>query len=307
MPPVTPPPFAVECACGAWARGQRQAKAQALTCAGCGRTVFVFPAAASVFGAAAPPPPAEWPSRLRPWLAPVASAVLALAVAGLIVAAIIRGHRPAGPTISETAAVNFLSERLAAARTALEEGSYHLARDELDAARSLLVQHPRAVPADRARQLTRWRRQADVLADLLSESVSEIVQHSVGRADKEWDAIFRERYAGKSLVLDTRVYRDAAGHYHADYHLEAAGAVGEWDFEKLRLFETLPLQQPQRLVFGFRLRAIRRLTRDRWTVVPEPDSGVLLTDPIVLTGLSVPVDNELTDLMRRQAQWAPDE
>ena len=96
----------------------------------------------------------------------------------------------------------------------------------------------------------------------------------------------------KSLVLDARVYRDVAGRYHVDYHLEAAGAIGAWDFDKLRLFENLPLQQPQRLFFGFRLRAIRRLARDRWTVIPEPDSGVLLTDPLVLTGLSIPVDDD---------------
>jgi hypothetical protein len=310
MPSATPTTFAVECTCGTWARGNREAQPQVLTCAGCGRPVFVFPAAASVFGSAAVPPPvAPWRSRVRYWLPPVAAAVLAVAVIGFVIAAIVRGHRPADAAdadISEIKAINVLGDRLSAARVALEEGSYRLARTELDNARKLWDRHPRALGAEQARQLNRWRRQADLLADLLPESAAEILNHSVGRADKEWDAIFQERYASKSLVLDTRVYRDAAAHYHVDYHLEAAGAVGEWEFDQLKLFERLPLQQPQRLFFGFRLRAIRRLSRDRWSVVPEPDSGVLLSDQLMLTGLSVPQDEELYDVMRRQMKWDSD-
>jgi len=238
-----------------------------LTCAGCGRPVFIFPAAASVFGAGVAPKPPAWPLRARLWLVPTAAALLALVVVGLVIAAIFRGHRPTDSVdanISEIRATNILTNRLAAARAALEDGSYRLARDELTIGRDLLSRHPRALSADQARQLARWRRQADLLADLLPESVAEIVAHSVGRAEKEWDSIFRERYAGKSLVLDTRVTRSAAGHYDVDYQLEAAGAVGAWDFERFRLFEVLPLQQPQRL------------------------------------------DEDLTEVMRRQAKWDSD-
>jgi hypothetical protein len=311
MPPAAPSTFAIECACGAWARGVRQPKPQVLTCAGCGKPVFVFPAAASMFGQAIPAATAEWPARLRFWLPPAAAAVLALAVVGVVIAAIVRSHRPAAdpspePDVSEARAGTLLNERFAAARSALEEGSYHLARDHLDAARDVAARYPRALDADRARELFRWRRQADLLADLLSESVTEVIRQSVGRADKEWEAVFHERYAGKAVVLDTRVFRDAAGHVHVDYRLEAAGGVGDWDLDKLRLLEALPLQQPQRLFFGFRLRTVRRLTRDHWTVVPDPSSGVLLTDPIVLTGLSIPADDSLGEVLRRQAQWDSD-
>src|SRR5438270_4867263 len=221
MPAATPLPFAVECVCGAWARGERQPKPQVLTCAGCGKTIFIFPAAATVFSVAAPPRAPEWRSRLRIWLPPVAAAVLAVGVVGTVVTAIVRGHRAGDADVSEARATSLLNDRLAAARAALEEGSYRLARQELDTARDLLARNPRALPPDQARQLSRWRRQADLLGDLLPESIAEIVHHSVGRADKEWDAIFRERYAGKSLVLDARVYRDVAGHHHVDYRLEA--------------------------------------------------------------------------------------
>jgi hypothetical protein len=308
MPPPATLPFAVECICGTWARGARQPKPQILACAGCGRPVFIFPAVASVFGDAAPIPSPQWRSQLQFWRLPALAAVLAFAVVCLVIGAIVRSQRPtdAGPNVSELRAPKLLADRLAAARSALEEGSYRLARAELDAGRDLLVRHPQALPPDQARQLIRWRRQADLLGDLLPESISEIVTHSVGRADKEWDATFRERYAGKSVVLDTRVCRTAAGLYDVDYHLEAAGAVGEWDLDKLRLLDGLPLQQPQRMVFGFRLQAIRRLSRDRWTVIPDPASGVLLTDPIMLTGLSMPADEALNEVLRRQAKWDSD-
>src|SRR5438034_1362693 len=132
MAPAAPPTFAVQCACGTWARGDRQPKPQVLTCAGCGRPVFVFPAAASVFGSAAAPAPASaWQSRLRFWLPPAAAAVLALAVVGMVIATIVRGYRPAvsataGPDVSDTRATILLNDRLSAAKAALEEGSYRL-------------------------------------------------------------------------------------------------------------------------------------------------------------------------------------
>jgi hypothetical protein len=308
MPAAVPPSFAIECACGTWSRGDRQAKSQILTCPGCGKPVFVFPAAASMFGPAVPTGPANWSKRLGYWLPPAAAAVLALVVVGVVIAAIVRGRRPAAdspsiPQVSASRAAIILNEKWSAARTALEEGSYHTARTELNTALGLAGRHPGLLDVDRTAQLTRWQRQADLLADLLGESIGDVVRLSIARADREWDAIFRERYFGKSVILDTHVVRETGGHVRVDYHLEAAGAVGEWDLDKLRLLEQLPLEQPQRMLFGFRLRSVRRLARDRWAVVPEPASGVLLTDPEVLAGISVTSDEELIEVLRRQLRW----
>jgi hypothetical protein len=205
--------------------------------------------------------------------------------------------------LSEDRAAQLIADHLDAARAAVADGSYRTAHRELDAASDLHARFPRQLEPGKARELLSWRPQVALLADLLSESVSEIVRHSIGLADREWDAVFRERYAGRSLLLDARVFRDAAGRYRVDYHLEAAGAVGVWEFERFRLFERLPLAQPQRLLFGFRLQSVRRTARDRWVVVPEPDSGVLLTEPLMLAGLSVPTDAELLDVLKRQAEW----
>jgi hypothetical protein len=310
MHPASPPSFAVECACGAWARGARLSRHQVLACARCGRTLFVFPYTPPPFAGLAGAAPswvgaATWRGRLRFWLAPAGAALLALAVVGAAIFAIVRDLRPATPArpLSEAQAAQLLSDRLDAARAALADGSYHVARRELDTAAELYARFPRQLDADKARALARWQRQAALLADLLPESVTEVMRHSLGLDAREWDAVFRERYAGRSLLLDARVYRDAAGHYRIDYHLEAAGAVGVWEFDRLKLFERLPLTHPQRLLFGFRLQAVGRTARDRWAVVPEPDSGVLLTDPVMLAGLSVPADAELLEVLKRQAEW----
>ncbi len=306
----TPPPFAVECACGTWARGPRRPQSQILTCTNCGRPVFVFPASPPPFVAAGASGRGALGPWLRFWLPPAAAALLAVALVGAVIAALVRGYRPpdaAEPPLTELRAGPLIGDRLDAARTALLEGSYRVARQELDAAHALHLRFPQLLlPADRYRQLRQWRPQSGLLADLLSESVGEIFRHSIGLADREWDSLFRERYQGRSVLLDARVFRDAGGHYRIDYQLEAAGVAGVWDCDHLRLFERLPLQAPQRLLFGFRLDAIRRPAKDRWVVTPQPDSGVLITDPLLLGGLSIPVDADILEVLRRQATWDVD-
>ena len=141
---------------------------------------------------------------------------------------------------------------------------------------------------------------------MLGESLGEIFEHSLGLDEREWQAAFRERYAGKAFVLDTRVWRDAGGHLRIDYQLNGGGLPGDWDVEAFALFRQLPLAYPQRLVFGARLAEIARTGRDRWRVRPEPDSGVLITEPAVAAGLSLPLDEEIRSVLRRQAGWATD-
>src|SRR5207237_421122 len=108
------------------------------------------------------------------------------------------GARPpaaaeSGPHLHQLRPAGLRLPRLATARTALLEGSYRVARQELDAAHALHLRFPHLLlPADRYRQLRQWRPQAGLLADLLSESVGEIFRHSVGLADREWDSLFRE-------------------------------------------------------------------------------------------------------------------
>jgi hypothetical protein len=109
------------------------------------------------------------------------------------------------------------------------------------------------------------------------------------------------------VIIDARLFRDSNGRYHIDYQLEAGGVAGEWDLQNLALLQRLPLQQPQRVFLGVRLADVSRTSRDRWTVRPAPNSGVLFTDPTLLAGLSLAVDHELATIIRRQAAWGADE
>jgi hypothetical protein len=305
------PMFAVDCVCGGRARGERQSKRLIVVCSGCGRSLFIYPHSTTPFETAGASAVVgqhrgRWPERLRFWLGPAAAGLVALAVVGAILIGVVREYRPANTSPSfptPERAERLLAEQIEFIRAALADGSYRTALRELDVAAKLGNQVPVHAQLVGTPRLVRWRQQIALLADLLPETVNEIVRHSVGLPDREWDTLFRERYAGRSLLLDAHVFREATGHYRIDYHLDAAGAHGVWEFDQFRLFERLPLAQPQRLLFGFRLQSVRRTARDRWAVIPEPESGVLLTDPMLLTGLSVPADDALADVLKRQAAW----
>src|SRR4051794_156423 len=149
MPLAVPNTFAIECGCGAWSRGERQPKAQVVTCAGCGKPVFVLPAAESVFGPVLPIR-RNWSGQRPVWLLPAVSGVLALTVVAIIISAFVRRQRPTGTHVAAAVAspaqvTDLLEQRLTAARLALEGGSFRVARDELDAARDLAARCPGAL------------------------------------------------------------------------------------------------------------------------------------------------------------------
>jgi hypothetical protein len=318
MPAPTSAAYAIECACGAVARGDRSAVQQIVRCGRCGQDIFVFPI---------PPLPAELasgvqtgggpsrlpaiPPRVQFWFSPVVAGLAALVVVAAIIGAILHFHRTPGTRethepLTAGRAAQQLDTHEQIIRTALTEGSFRLALGELETARGLHAQFPGILSAERREQFRQWQGQAKLLADLLGESLGEIFEHSLGMDEREWRAAFRERYAGKAFVLDTRVWRDAGGHLRIDYQLSGGGLPGDWDVEAFTLFRQLPLAYPQRLVFGARLAEVSRTGRDRWHVRPEADSGVLISDPEVAAGLSLPLDEEVRAVLRRQAGWAAD-
>jgi hypothetical protein len=318
MAAAAPPAFAVECRCGAVARGDRTAAAQTVRCGRCGRDLFVFPVPplpAELIGTAPPPAPLRSTIAVPPhvglWLPPVVAGVAALIVVAAVVVAIVRAHREPDPaaaddSLTPTRAALRLDTHEQIVRAALADGSFRLARQELDAARRLHGRFPRLLATDRLEQFRQWHRQTALLADLLAEPIGDVFAHSLGLDDREWQAAFADRYAGKAFVLDTRVWRDAAGRVTIDYHLAGGGLTGDWDVAEFGLFRQLPLAQPQRLVFGARLADVVRTGRDRWKARPDPESGVLITDPSVAAGLSLPMDDDTRAVLRRQAAWAAD-
>jgi hypothetical protein len=73
--------------------------------------------------------------------------------------------------------------------------------------------------------------------------------------------------------------------------------------QDFKLFQRLPLQESQRLIFAARLTDIHQ-AGGVWMVRLEPDSGVLLTDTEATSiSTGVPVDAALQDVIQRQTAW----
>src|SRR5436190_21182961 len=119
MPAPASAAYAVECPCGAVARGDRAAVQQIVRCGRCGQELFVFPV---------PPLPAELagdaaagaahsrlptiPPRVRFWFSPALAGLVALIVVAAVVGAILRAHRTQGARDA--------AEPLSATRAALQ-------------------------------------------------------------------------------------------------------------------------------------------------------------------------------------------
>src|SRR5436305_2020160 len=148
MPAPASAAYAVECSCGAVARGDRSAVQQLVRCGRCGQELFVFPI---------PPLPAELacgvmsdgqsripaiPPHVRFWFSPILAGLAALLVVAAVVGAILRTHRTPGtrethePLTPARAALQFDTHEQII-RSALTEGSFRLALRELETARGL--------------------------------------------------------------------------------------------------------------------------------------------------------------------------
>lgn len=310
--------FEVECRCGALSRGARMARSQTLTCVQCGQRLFVFPRSpfwsesdSSAMIDTSPEHPAlalSLPAPVRFWIGPAVAATVALVVVSVVIAAWVRSHRSASTNDAQFATTesNDLLRHYEAAQAALAEGAYRTAAMHLDEIHRSRPRFSRVVLPESDQDLERRRKQVELLANLSSESIEEIMRHSIGQSDAEWLAVFRDRYAGRAVILDARVFRDAGGRFHVDYQLDAGGLAGDWDVQDCALFHRLPLQQPQRVVVGLRLAGITRVGRDRWVVRPQPDGAVLLTDRSLLAGLSIAADNEFVEVLRKQSEWDVD-
>jgi hypothetical protein len=191
-----------------------------------------------------------------------------------------------------------------AGQKSLAAGNFRRAADELGRARGLL--EDRGSPADIAehRRVVQLQRQAALLADLLSESLGEILQRAAELPEEEWQAQFEHRYQSHAVVFDADVTRDVGGNPRLGYHLHAGPERARIDIGDLILLAALPRQRPPRLLFGARLAAVRRETGGVWVVRFASDSGVLLTDlDAVMACCPPPIDEETVTLVQRQAGW----
>jgi hypothetical protein len=292
-------PFTVKCSAGHVVRGLRQRRHQVVRCAECGVEVFVLPRS----------PFPDRAEKLRvvgeresPWRRPVVAAALTLlvvtgALAGLLA---VLSH--------ENADNGELERRVSAAEKALSEGRLRQAVEELAKARELALARPDALAHSELRALNQRHRETSLVADLLSESLGEILVRAARSHEDEWRAQFEKRYRGpgqaNGVVFDADVRRDAAGQYHLDWELKAGDEPARLEIGDLAFLRDLPLSEPRRLIFGARLGSIAREQNGVWVVRFDPISGVLLTDPRTLTTCYPgPVDEELLEILERQRAW----
>jgi hypothetical protein len=304
--PAEPPvPFQIACPCGRVHRGLRAARSQVARCPGCGEVHFVFPRSplpAVPDEQPGGPPAAAGGGRGRsPWLLP-------LVAAGLTLAAVVAAYvflfssllRPAGHPAERPGSPAALTRRdgLAAGRRLLREGNFHLAVDTLQAARDRYAGDP---------DLDQLHRQARLLTQLLrtDRGLEKVIEEGqmVGNA-AEWQERFRE-YRGRAVLFDDVVLRDPNGEHRLSTYEVNAGDERAHVRLDLNLLKCLPLERPRRLLFGARLESVAR-EGGVWVIRFERDSGVLMTDEgaVAACGLA-PLDDDLREVLRRQAEWAP--
>jgi DNA-directed RNA polymerase subunit RPC12/RpoP len=297
--------FELTCVCGTSIRGQRQSQAQVAACPSCSAKRFVLPRSPLPEVVAAldvSPGPAN--RRIAVLLVLAAAAVIVVVAAAGIGAWYLSTSPEPSSQDRPLSDEEQYGQHLAAGRAALAEGSWHKAARELDAAIQIDKRAQGRFSKGEQEQLERLQRQAAIVADLLTESLAEIGRNSIGMPDDEWQQIFRERYAGRSFIIDDVLYRDSAGKYHYQFKLMLQNAEMRLDLGQVKLLlETRSLlNPPQRVLIGLRLAGIRKDAKG-WVIELDPDGGVWLTDEDMLAGLSIPVDAELREVLKRQKSW----
>ncbi len=187
----------------------------------------------------------------------------------------------------------------------LRGGKVHLALKELNAAAETRERHPDVLSREEHHSLIQLRRQIALLANLLDNSLEEVLRQAMQhRDDDDWRAKFAD-YRGRTVVFDDALRRDATGGpVLASYLVRAGDVEARVALEDLPLLRQLPLDLGQRWIFGARLASCRREEGGVWVLRFEPDSAVLLTDEDAVAACCPgPVDAELRALLRRQEEW----
>lgn len=304
-------PFEVACSCGRSLRGPRQPSAQRIICPGCGRKRFIFPAsswtqrsASGLSSFALLTLPAARVNLRKRVLVILMGGAAAMGLMVLLIKPYLR--RPAD-TEAETRTAADARALLKSAQRELREGNIHLARKHLQGAREQHGHQPPSLSREEHHRLNRLWRQCDLLAHLLDNPLEDILQQALQVHEaQEWREKF-EDYRGRSILFEDVLRRDAAGRPILGVYVLRAGEVeARIALEELTLLRELPLEPPQRWLFGARLAGLQREDGGVWTLRLEPDSGVLLTDAEAAAacwpGL---IDEDLRAVLHRQAEWMP--
>jgi hypothetical protein len=302
---IEPIPFEVSCVCGQSIKGIRQEAHQVLACPGCGRQIFILPRSPLP----APRPIEDRGSRIEdregdgrpiryPWLAGAGAFAIAI-VALAIIFQLFKTKDSNSGRDPGTAAQHFTD-----GTKLLSQGKFHEAIRELDEALALRERQPDVLSAADRKSLTQAHREAHLYADLLNESLEDILfQAAAEPDDREWQAVFADRYKGKAVIFLARTRRDASDRWVLDYDLFVRDKPARIDWENLQLLRDLHLNQPQRLLLGVRLANIEPETGGTWVVRLEQESGVLITNADAIARVLSRPPEGLDEVLKRQAAW----
>jgi len=197
-----------------------------------------------------------------------------------------------------------VNEHFAAGKKLLGQGQFHEAGRELDEALALHQQYPGSLSGGDRKRLVQMLREAHLFLDLLSEPLEDVLlQAAAEHDDREWRAVFADRYRGKSAIFFAGVRRDSSNDWVLDYDLFVRDKRARIDWENLQLLHHLPLDQSQRLLLGVRLASVEPEAGGTWIIRLQPDSGVLLTDADAFASISSRRLEGVDEVLKRQAAW----
>ncbi|HEV2946529.1 MAG TPA: hypothetical protein VGX70_04090 [Gemmataceae bacterium] len=186
----------------------------------------------------------------------------------------------------------------------LSQRKFHEAIRELDQALAIRERQPDVLSAADRKSLTQAHREAHLYADLLNEALEDILFQAAAEPDDgEWQAVFADRYKGKSVIFLAGTRRDASDRWVLDYDLFVRDKPARIDWENLQLLRDLHLTQPQRLLLGVRLANIEPEAGGTWVVRLATDSGVLITNSDAIGKVLSRSPEGLEEVLKRQAAW----
>ena len=295
--------YELSCICGRPLRGQRQGTGQIVSCPSCGRKRFVLPSSPWFVPTAAKSVRQATRLKLKHLLLVIVlGGVLAMGLIFLLIRPYLR--RPEATTMASTAVPDSRS-LFADGEKQLRQGNVFLAVNALSAALEQRDLRPDSLTREEHHRLEQLWRQTDLLARLIDHPLEELVNQAMQhRSDEEWHAKF-EHYRGRTIVFDDVLRRDAqARPVLGSYVVSAGGIEARPALEDLTLLQQLPLEPPQRWLFGARLADCRREEGGVWVFRFEPDSAVLLSDEIAAAVCCPPpLDEKLLDVLKRQDKW----
>lgn len=308
-----PVPFEVACACGRKLAGSRTPTHQILPCPSCGDNVFVLPLSAwlATHRAAGQPLAGAPGFRPRDWLLPVLGSALALALLVLTyllwLGPWLRSNDVAAPAAKVDTRAELL-QRWQNARTHLADGQFRLAWNILaNRSNNLPMLDLSSLSPAEQRDWRQLQAEAGICADLLAESLEEVVRHAAGTREQEWNAEFPLRYQGKSVLLDADFQVAPNGLWKVLYPLYLGKERVRLVVDDVKVLRCVPSHGTQRLVLGLRLAHVKlEAPGPTWVVRFQPDSGVLLTDPAMQRLCPPLADQEGQAVLARQKQWLED-